>query len=88
MTWTDITRSEHGQIFSRYPSDLTDEEWAVAAPFVPPSRPGGRPRTTDMRAVLNAILYMAGGGIPWRVLSKDFPPVSTVRGYFYTWGSA
>jgi transposase len=68
-------------------SDLTDKDWAVAAPFVPPPHPGGRPRATDMREVLNAILYMAGGGIPWRMLPKDFPPVSTVRGYFYTWCS-
>ena len=49
MAWTNITRSEHSRKFKRYPSDLTDEEWAIAAPFVPPSRPGGRPRTTDMR---------------------------------------
>ena len=68
-------------------SDLTDEKWAVAAPFVTPSRPGERPRTTDMREVLNAILYMAGGGIPWRMLPMNFPPVSKVRGYFYMRGS-
>ena len=87
MAWTDITRSEHNRKYSRYPSDLTDKEWTIAAPFIPRPRPGGRPRTTDMREVLNAILYMAGGGIPWRMLPKDFPPVSTVRGYFYAWGS-
>jgi putative transposase len=85
MPWTDITRAEHNRTNVRYPSDLTDEEWAVALPFVPPPRPGGRPRTTDMREVLNAVLYMAGGGIAWRMLPKDFPPVSTVRGYFYQW---
>ena len=53
-----------------------------------PAKRGGRPRTTDMRAVMNAILYLAGGGIQWRMLPKDFPPVSTVRGYFYSWRSA
>ena len=85
MPWTDITRAEHSRSFNRYPSDLTDAEWAIARPFVPPARPGGRRRTTDMRVVLNAILYIAGGGIAWRMLPKDFPPVSTVRGYFYRW---
>ena len=57
----------------------------MVVPFVPPGRGGGRPRTTDMREVLNAILYLAEGGIAWRMLPKDFPPVSTVRRYFYQW---
>ena len=87
MPWTDITRSEHRRDCQRYPSDLTDEEWTVVHPLVPPPRPGGRPRKTDMREVLNALLYIASGGIPWRMLPKDFPPVSTVRGYFYQWRS-
>lgn len=64
MAWTDIARIEHNRKYSRYPGDLTDKEWTIAAPFVPLPRPAGRPRTTDMRAVLNAILYMAGGRIP------------------------
>ncbi|WP_417426891.1 IS5 family transposase [Hoeflea sp.] len=85
VSWTDITRAEHSRQSDRYPTDLTDAEWAMALPLVPPSRAGGRPRTSDMREVMNAILYIAGGGIPWRMLPKDFPPVSTVRGYFYRW---
>lgn len=85
MPWTDITRSEHNRKYCRYPSDLTDSEWNIVKPLVPPSRPGGRPRSTNMREVLNAILYVAGGGIAWRMLPRDFPPVSTVRGYFYRW---
>lgn len=85
MAWTDITRREHIRNFDRYPSDLTDAEWAIVEPFVPPSRSGGRPRTTNMREVLNGILYLAQGGIPWCMLPKDFPPISTVRGYFYCW---
>ena len=85
MPWTDITRREHTRNFDRYPSDLTDAEWAVVAPFVPPPRSGGRPRTTSIREVLNGILYLAQGGIPWCMLPKDFPPISTVRGYFYFW---
>lgn len=87
MPWTDITRAEHRRDCPRYPSDLTDEEWTVLHPLVPPPRPGGRPRKTDMREVVNALLYIANGGIPWRMLPKDFPPVSTVRGYFYQWRS-
>ena len=85
MAWTDITRKEHSRNFDRYPSDLSDAEWAVVAPLIPSARSGGRPRTTDMREVMNGILYLAQGGISWRMLPKDFPPVSTVRGYFYKW---
>lgn len=85
MTWTDITRAEHKRDCRRYPSDLSDAEWAVMAPLVPPPRPGGRPRTTDMREVFNAILYIAGGGVAWRMPPTDFPPRSTVQGYFYAW---
>ncbi len=88
MPWDDITRKQHSRDGSRYPSDLADEEWAVVAPLIPPAKRGGRPRTTDMRAVMNGILYIAGGGIQWSMLPKDFPPVSTVRGYFYSWRNA
>ncbi len=63
MSWTDITRTEHNRNSERHPTDLTNAEWAVALPLVPPSRPGGRPRTSDMREVMNAILYIAGSGI-------------------------
>jgi len=85
MPWDDITRKQHNRDRLRYPSDLTDEEWALVMPVIPPAKHGGRPRTTDMREVMNAILYIAGGGNQWRMLPKDFPPVSTVRGYFYSW---
>ena len=85
MPWDDITRKQHNRDRLRYPSDLTNEEWALVAPFIPPAKRGGRPRTTDLREVMNAILYIAGGGSQWRMLPKDFPPVSTVRGYFYRW---
>jgi len=62
MSWTDTTRAEHKRICSRYPSDCTDEEWAIIEPLLPPARHGGRPRTTDMRNLFDAILYMAQGG--------------------------
>ena len=85
MPWTDITRLQHNRDRLRYPTDLTDREWAVIAPLIPSAKPGGRPRKTNMREVVNAILYIAGSGSQWRALPKDFPPVSTVRGYFYGW---
>lgn len=85
MPWNDTARRHHSREGLRYPSDLTDEEWAVVAPFIPPARPGGRRRTTDMRSVVDAIFYIAVSGCQWRMLPKDFPPVSTVRGYFYSW---
>ncbi len=68
-----------------YPSDLTDQEWAILEPLIPPAKPGGRPRTTDMREVVNAILYLDRTGGQWRALPHDFPPWSTVWTYFRTW---
>ena len=61
----------------RYPTDLTDPEWAILAPFIPPTKAGGRPRTTDMREVVNAIVYVLRSGCQWRMLPKDFPPYQT-----------
>jgi putative transposase len=85
MAWTDITREQHRRAGLRYPSDLTDAEWGLIAPLLPPARRGGRPRTTDLREVVNAILYLASSGCQWRMLPKDFPPLSTVQSYFYAW---
>jgi putative transposase len=64
---------------------LTDHEWSLIEPLLPPAKSGGRPRTTDLRAVTDAMHYIAASGCQWRMLPKDFPPVSTVRGYFYAW---
>jgi putative transposase len=69
----------------RYPSDLTDAQWAVLEPWIPPPRPGGRPRKTDMREVLNAIFYLTREGCTWRALPHDFPPWKTVYNYFEDW---
>jgi transposase len=88
MAWTDIARQEHSRAGLRYPSDMTDREWALAAPFIPPAKTGGRRRTTDMREVVNALLYLASAGCAWRMLPKCFPPVSTIRRYFYAWRDA
>ncbi len=79
-------RSAHKELFpQRYQSSLTDQEWAVLSPLIPPAKPGGRPRTVDMRAVLNALLYVDRTGCQWRALPHDFPPGPTVWTYFRTW---
>ena len=69
----------------RYPSDLTDRQWRRLAPLVPPAKPGGRPRSADVREVVNAILYVLRNGVVWRALPHDFPPWKTVYHYFSAW---
>jgi len=71
-----------------YDTDLTDAGWALIAPLLPPARPGGRPRTTHMRTVLNAIFYLLRTGCQWRLLPREFPAWSTVYHYFRSWGNA
>jgi putative transposase len=71
-----------------YPSDLTDAQWQRIAPLLPAARPGGRPRRTDLRAVVNAILYVNREGCTWRALPHDFPPWRTVYEYFAAWRRA
>ncbi len=68
-----------------YPSDLTDAQWALIKPPIPPVLPGGRPRKTDMRAVVDAILYLLRAGCQWRYLPVDFAAKSTVWRYFNDW---
>jgi transposase len=65
-----------------YPSDLSDEEWAILAPLIPPAKPGGRPREVDMRAVLNGIFYVLRAGCAWRMIPREYPPKATVYSYF------
>lgn len=75
--WTPTTRGRMADIAKktkRYPTDLTDEEWACIQPFLPGARRSGRPVGTDLREVLNAIRYLARSGGGWRLLPKDFPP--------------
>ena len=69
----------------RYPSDLTDQEYNLIAPLIPPAKSGGRPRTTDTREILNAIFYVLKSGCQWRMLPKDFPSWGTVYYYFRKW---
>ncbi|UGA48929.1 IS5 family transposase (plasmid) [Bradyrhizobium quebecense] len=69
----------------RYPSDLTEAEWAMIAPRIPPAKRGGRPRNVDVREVLNAIFYVLWTGCQWKALPKDLPPKSTAHYYFMLW---
>jgi putative transposase len=71
--------------YQLYPSDVTDREWNCIKALLPPATPGGRPRTTDMRLVLNAIFYVSRTGIAWRSLPREYPPWATVYGYFRRW---
>ena len=85
MVWTEITRRHYRREGLRYESDTTDAEWFVMEPLLPEASALGRPRATDLRTVMNAILYIASTGCQWRQLPKDFPPYSTVQGHFYAW---
>jgi putative transposase len=85
MSWTEITRPKYLRAELRYASDLTDAEWLIVAPFMPPRAHLGRPREVELRSVVNAILYILATGCQWRALPKEFPPRSTVQGYFYRW---
>lgn len=69
----------------RYPRDLTDAEWALAEPMIPPARPGGRPRDVNAREVLNAIFYVLSAACQWKALPKDLPPKSAAHYYFMLW---
>lgn len=83
MPWTEITRPEYDRRKLRYASDASEAEWELVAPFLEPRSNVGRPREVDMRNIWDAIQYIAAAGCPWRLLPKDFPPVSTVQYHFY-----
>ena len=80
--WTPTTRRQHSRAGLRYGSDLTDDEWAILAPFLPPAARCGRKREWPMREVINGICYVLRGGIGWRLLPDSFPPWQTVYGWF------
>jgi transposase len=69
----------------RHPSDLTDAEWALVEPLIPPAKRGGRRRSVNVREVLNGIFYVLSTGCQWPALPKDLPPKSTVYDYFDLW---
>jgi transposase len=83
--WTNENRGRYDRSRLRYPSDLTDEEWALVEPFIPPAKRGGNKRTVNVRAVVNGLMYVLSTGCQWRALPKDLPPRSTVYDYFDLW---
>jgi putative transposase len=85
MVWTEITRKQYRRDHLGYASDTTDAEWLLLSFFLPTACRVGRPREVDLRAVMNAILYILATGCQWRALPKHFPPRSTVQYYFYLW---
>ena len=86
--WTETTQPQYRRDGLRYASDVTDTEWALIESFVPAAKKLGRPRTTAMREVVNALLYLLTTGCQWRLLPKEFPPFSTVQRFFYRWREA
>ena len=83
--WTETTREKYRRDELRYASDTRPGEWAQIAPLLPARRRLGRPRERDLRTIVDAILYLLWTGCQWRALPREFPPRSTVQGYFYRW---
>jgi len=83
--WTSENRERYDRSKLRYPSDLTDSEWDLVNPLIPPAKRGGNKRTVDVRAVVNGIMYVLSTGCQWAALPKDLPPRSTVSDYFRRW---
>ncbi len=83
--WMTKNRARYNRDTLRYPSDVTDEEWAVIAPLLPPARRGGRKRSVNIREVFNGVLYLLSTGCQWRAIPKDFPPRSTLFHYLAGW---
>jgi len=76
--WTKKNRANYNRDHLRYPSDLTDEEWAFVEPLIPPAKRGGNKRSVDIRDIVNGILYVLSTGCQWRAIPKDFGKKSTI----------
>ena len=83
--WTNESRGRYERSRLRYPSDLTEEEWALVEPFIAPAKRGGNKRTVNVREVVNGLMYVLSTGCQWRAIPKDLPPRSTVYDYFDLW---
>lgn len=83
--WTNENRGRYDRSKLRYPSDLTDGEWALIAPLIPPAKPGGNKRTVNEREIVNGVMYILSTGCQWAALPRDLPPRSTVNDYFRRW---
>jgi len=83
--WTSKNRARYDRSKLRYPSDLTDDEWGLVEPLIPPGKTGGGKRTVIMREVVNGLMYVLSTGCQWRAIPKDLPPRSSVYDYFDLW---
>jgi len=83
--WTTENRGRYDRSKQRYPSDLTDEEWAHVAPLIPPGKQGNSKRRVDVREIVNGLMYVLSTGCQWRAIPTDLPPRSTVYDYFDLW---
>ena len=83
--WTAQNRGRYDRSKLRYPSDLTDDEWAHVEPLIPPAKRGGNRRHVDVREVMNGIMYVLSTGCQWRAIPKDLPPRSTLFDYLDLW---
>ena len=83
--WTKENRARYDRSKLRYPSDVTDAEWAHLAPLIPPARRGGNRRHCDERELVNGLMYVLSTGCQWRAIPKDLPPRSTLHDYLDLW---
>jgi transposase len=83
--WTSRNRGRYDRSRLRYPSDATDEEWALLEPLIPPAKRGGNRRHVVVREVINGLMYILSTGCQWRAIPKDLPPRSTLYDYFDLW---
>jgi len=83
--WTNENRGRYDRSKLRYPSDLTDEEWAVIGPLIPPAKTGGNKRSVNEREIVDGLMYILSTGCQWASLPKDLPARSTVNDYFCRW---
>ena len=83
--WTQENRGRYDRSKLRYPSDLTDDEWALVKPLIPPAKRGGNRRHVDVREIVDGLMYILSTGCQWRALPKDLPPRSTVHDYLDLW---
>src|SRR4249919_1696364 len=83
--WTSKNRARYDRSKLRYPSDLTDNEWRLVEPLIPPGKRGGDKRTVVMRELVNGLMYVLSTGCQWRAVPKDLPPSSMLYDYFDLW---
>jgi len=83
--WTIENRARYNRSGLRYPSDLTEAEWDLIAPLIPPAKRGGNKRSVDLREVVNGLMYVLSTGCQWRAIPKDLPPRSTLHDYLDLW---